>query len=204
MIRRYERDALVFERASAQGRHRGLRLEERLDGGEPQRAEKRGLEDRKLLFQIRETLLHFTGRRSSVLGRAALEHVADVDLLTLQIDGGDHLVEELAGATDEGEPFQVLVPARGLADEDEPGARAPVGEDGVGARLAEAAFAALGHHARERAQVVGKIVPGREKLGGWRPGRGERLRHERLESGEYERGGRRVSGRSGRNLRGLR
>src|SRR5882672_2061590 len=174
MIRRDERDAPVFERSAAQGRHRGLGLEERLHGREPQGAEERGPEERQLLLQIREALLHLLRRRHAVLGRAALEHVADVDLLALQIDGGDHLVEELSRASDEGKSLEIFVPPRRLTDEHEPGARAPVGEDGVRARLAEAALPALAHHARERAEIVGKVgcVARRADGGGPNVGRG--------------------------------
>ena len=53
----------------------------------------------------------------AVAGRAAAVDVADEHVLALEADGLDDLVEELTGATDEGEARSVLVRAGGLADE---------------------------------------------------------------------------------------
>src|SRR6185295_7188848 len=54
-----------------------------------------------------------------VLGRPALHDVGDVDLPPLELDRRDHLVEQLAGAADEGPPARVLVRARPLPDEED-------------------------------------------------------------------------------------
>ena len=56
----------------------------------------------------------------AVLGRAPGENVGDVERAggvgggAVEADMGDHEVEELAGAADEGFALEILVPARGL------------------------------------------------------------------------------------------
>jgi hypothetical protein len=71
-------------------------------------------------------------RRVAVAGRAALDGVGDEDLLALEIDGGEHLVQQLAGAPDEGLALSVLVQIRTLADQHQRCMTVADGEDGVG------------------------------------------------------------------------
>src|SRR5467141_752822 len=143
VIRRDERNASILERASAQGGHRGLRLQESLHRGEAQRADERGPHERELLLEVGQALLHLVRHGRPVLRRPALEHVADEDLLAPKLNGGDHLVEELTRASDEGDAFEIFVPPRRLSDEHELRPRAAVGEDRVRACLAQAALATL-------------------------------------------------------------
>ncbi len=75
--------------------------------------------------------LHLVRLRRPVLRRAALDDVADVDVLAADRDpflGGcsvDHLGEQLARATDERQALRVFVRARALANEHQPRLRIP-------------------------------------------------------------------------------
>ncbi len=83
--------------------------------------------------------------RVAIARRTALQDIGDVDLLALQPDGGQHAVQQLPGAADEGLTRAVLVRPRGLADQHQACLAVADPEDGLGAGLAQAAGAAAGH-----------------------------------------------------------
>ena len=64
-------------------------------------------------------------RRRAVAGRAPVDDVGDVHVGFAQADGGQHLVEQLAGAADEGLAFEVFVAPRRFADRSSARAAAP-------------------------------------------------------------------------------
>ena len=74
---------------------------------------------------------HLVGLGLAVVRRAALDDVADVDLVARVAHRGDHLVEQLAGLADERLALRVLVGARALADEAELGERVAAREHGL-------------------------------------------------------------------------
>ena len=70
--------------------------------------------------------------RVAVPGRAALDHVRDVDVLAGHADPAEQLVEELPGLADERVALLVLVEARRLADEHQVRLRVADAEDDLG------------------------------------------------------------------------
>jgi len=54
----------------------------------------------KLIFQPFAACLDLTGKRVTIIGRAALDHVGDIDLVALEPDHTDELVKVLACGTD--------------------------------------------------------------------------------------------------------
>ena len=104
----------------------------------------RGLDELDLPPQIGLAGLDLLRARVAVVGRPALEHVGDVDLLAGEADGRQQLLKQLAGLAYEGLALLVLVVAGRFADEHEVGAGVAVAEHGPGARLVQhAARAAL-------------------------------------------------------------
>src|SRR5438093_899020 len=61
----------------------------------------------------------FVVLRRAVLGRAALHHVTDEDLLALHVDRREDLGQQLAGLTHERAPGFVFRPARSFSHHDE-------------------------------------------------------------------------------------
>lgn len=88
--------------------------------------------DLQLPHQKGETVGDFLRRRVAVAGWAALDDVADKDLVARQVDGLDHFREELAGAADEGQALAIFIGAGPFADENEPRARVALAGHGVG------------------------------------------------------------------------
>ena len=62
--------------------------------------------------EVRHARRHLVGLGLAVLGRAALDDVADVDVVALEAHRGDHPVEQLPGLADERQALRVLVGAR--------------------------------------------------------------------------------------------
>src|SRR5262249_38090524 len=123
--------------------------------------------------------------RGAVVGRAALDDVADVDRAARDPEPLlDHLREQLAGAADEGQALLVLGLARALADEQELGVRVAVAEDDVRAALGEAAAVAV---AKRRPYLVEVGAPGEGAGLEQRRLRGRRLRNR--DGGGGDRGG---------------
>src|SRR6266550_399068 len=59
------------------------------------------------------------GKGVAVLGRPMSDDVGDEDLSTIEPDAGKQLVQKLPSRSDEGLPLQVLVVARGFAEEED-------------------------------------------------------------------------------------
>src|SRR5437868_15411614 len=74
----------------------------------------------------------FFGRGIAVLRRTPIEHVRDVDLFSIEPDRGEHEIQELARAADEGNSLLVLVSAGRLSDQHDPAQRRSVGKDRIG------------------------------------------------------------------------
>ena len=70
-----------------------------------------------LASEIARALRDLVGVRIAVAGRPALDDVRDVDIATRQTDGGQHGIEQLAGAADERLSAGVLFGAGRLPDE---------------------------------------------------------------------------------------
>ena len=89
-------------------------------------------DDDAWLYQVKLALQPFAaghylaGHRVAVLGRAALDHIGDEDLVAFIADHADKLVEVLAGRAHERPASLVFVPAGGFADKEEPGVLRPL------------------------------------------------------------------------------
>ena len=80
----------------------------------------------------------------TVLRRAALDNICYVDICAaVEVDGGEVFIEQLTACTDERLALQIFVSARAFADEHNLRARVTHAEHDIGARFAQAAFAAV-------------------------------------------------------------
>ena len=86
-------------------------------------------------------LLHVL--RVTVVRRAALDDVGDVDLRSVEIDHFEHIIEQLAGRPDKRQPLQVFLFAGAFADEHDARILGAVTEYEVMPRLTETAAPAL-------------------------------------------------------------
>ena len=98
-----------------------------------------------LLAQERRACLDFVGLGVAVSGRAALDHVGNVDLLAPEPRAAEKRVELLSRRAHERLALQVLVAAGALPDEHHASARVAHAKDEVGARHAERAALAVAH-----------------------------------------------------------
>ena len=86
-------------------------------GGTAERTDRLGADCVQLAIEELAADFHLVGFRRAISRRAALDHVADVDILAQQGNAFlfrsalDHLREQLAGTSDEGNALLVLVGA---------------------------------------------------------------------------------------------
>ena len=104
-----------------------------------ERGNKRRLDQLDLPEEVRLAGLDLLGLRVAVAGRAALEHVRDVDVRARETDPVQQLLEQLAGLADERHTLLVLVEAGRLADEHQLGVRVAGAEDDLRPRRRERA-----------------------------------------------------------------
>src|ERR1700719_1842224 len=75
-----------------------------------------GSDDVELTQQEWRASFNFIRLGQAIFGRAALHHVADVNVGTLEAHGFDHLREQFSGAPDERQALRVFVAAWPFAD----------------------------------------------------------------------------------------
>ena len=74
-------------------------------------------DDFDLSLEIATAIGDFVGQWIAIIGRPAFQHVENVNLLTLELAGGNHLVEQLSAAADERFALPVFIGPRRLAEE---------------------------------------------------------------------------------------
>ena len=109
----------------------------------PERADDLRLDDLDLTVQVRRARRDLVGRWVAVVGRPALDHVRDVDLLPAKADTGQQFGQELARLADEGLPLPVFVEPRSFTDEEQVGCGVPYTVDDLGPPFAQSASAAV-------------------------------------------------------------
>ena len=77
------------------------------------------LDDSELLSKKWIARGDFVRLRIAIVGRTALQHIADVDILTFDVDRFDDLGQQLARASDERQTLLVLIEARRFTDENQ-------------------------------------------------------------------------------------
>src|SRR5579864_5559716 len=126
MIRNHHRHIAPLLPLPTQPHDTFLGAQDGLGGSRTQGADSLGADRQKLAEQELAANLHLVGLWGSILGRAALDYVADVNVATLERDalfmGGpfNHLGEELSGPADERQPLRVLVGPRAFAYKHQP------------------------------------------------------------------------------------
>ena len=111
--------------------------------GPPRQSRNSGARQLDLARDERHADRDLLRRRRAVSGRTPGHDVGDVDLGPVEADGGEHPVEQLAGAAHERLADPILVGARCLADEHHPALRIAIGEGEVlGAEFQRAAIEA--------------------------------------------------------------
>ena len=99
------------------GGHAEFGIGQELGGEAAQGADDRRPDDGYLLHEVRAARRDLVGERVAVLGRAALDHVGDVDVGAGQADLAQEFRQQLAGRSHERLALLVLVKARSLAHE---------------------------------------------------------------------------------------
>ncbi len=145
MQRRHGRDApragLILLPFAARGQDAG-QPEQPLGGGAADAEQDIGVGELDLALDEGQADRDLLRRRRAVAGRPPGQEIGDVDVvLAAQPDGGEHPVEQLARAPDEGQADAVFIRARRLADDHDSSVRVAVGEDqALGGRLQRAAL----------------------------------------------------------------
>src|SRR5215204_6234833 len=138
----HDLDAAVVLKLPAQARDALLRVEQVLHRRVAEHHDHVGARDVDFAQEEGLAGVRLFGGRLAVIGRAAAVDVADEHVVALEADGLDDLVEELAGAADEGSSARVLVRARSLADEHQTRGRLPLCvDDGLAPLMQRAADA---------------------------------------------------------------
>ena len=101
-----------------------------------------GAEQRHLVAEIADAGLHLHVEGVPVLGRTAFDRIADEYLGPVQVDEGEHIVQQLARLAHEGLAGQILLFAGSLPDEHDLGVPSPVAEDHVVPGLGQGALLA--------------------------------------------------------------
>src|SRR5215469_3511431 len=118
MVSGHKFRAEIIEPLAAETRYSLIRSEQRLCRACPQAANHLGLNDSELANEKWRTSVDFIALGQTILGRAALHHIADVNVLAAQSHGFDHLGQKLSCATDEGFSLHVFVMPGAFANED--------------------------------------------------------------------------------------
>ena len=121
MVRGHQGNALVVVILIAQAAHGLVAAEQGLRGKAAQGADDAGLDDFDLALEIRLALLDLIGLGVSVIGRAALEYVADINLVAGQAHSLDDLGQQLPGFPHKGLARAVFFRSWGFADEHDAG-----------------------------------------------------------------------------------
>ena len=104
-----------------------------LGGASSQSTDYRGSDGLQLSKQEGTTGLYLILKGSPVAGRAALNHVADIDFGAFHADGSQQLLEELARSADKRPTQAVLVKTGCFADEHDLGMFWPFPGNGIAA-----------------------------------------------------------------------
>lgn len=118
-------------------------FEDELRGVAAQGHQHLGPDGPHLVAQVVGALFDLEGGGVVIAGRAAFEYVGDVDVGPLEAGQFQQLIQAFASGADERQAAQVLVAARGLADQHDLGLGVTRAEDDVGTALAELALAAI-------------------------------------------------------------
>ena len=141
--------ATKFEPLSAKLGNAAIGLQQSLRGAGAKADDHFGRNNVELAQQEWRALLDFVALWQAIFRWAALHHVADVHISSVQAHRFNHLIQQFSRAADEGQALHVLIVAGAFANENEVGFRITVGEnDGVpGAmQLAARAFAKIFAH----------------------------------------------------------
>src|SRR5579884_1542933 len=86
------------------------------DSGRTEAADEPGPDNPDLSQQKRRAHLDFVRQRCAIARRTAFYDVADINFLALHANKLNHPIQQLAGASDKGQPLRVFIGARSLAD----------------------------------------------------------------------------------------
>ena len=136
---------------AAQPRDGRVRAQQALRGELAERDDHARADGGELLLEERLALGDLVGLGVAVARRAALQDVADVDVVAAEAHRLDHLGQQLAGGADERLAGAIFVGARRLADEDQRRVGVADAVDDVGA-LAVRACSACSRRARRGSQ----------------------------------------------------
>ncbi len=103
-----------------------------------------GLHEIELRHQEARTGFGLARQRCSVVGRSALDDIADVNAVPVVAHRRDHAVEQLTRPPHEGEPLLIFVEARSLSDEYQIRGGRSAREDALGSPTAQLAARAGG------------------------------------------------------------
>src|SRR5918993_4381695 len=121
--------AMIVEDLPTELRDRLLRSQQRLGREGTERYDHLRLDRFDLAEEEWLAAVDLVGFRVAVLGRTALHHVRDVDVIAREAHGFDHLGEQLPGPPDKGNALDVLVRPRRLADEHQVRVHVPDAKD---------------------------------------------------------------------------
>ncbi len=149
---------LVVEPAAAGAHDAFAGRQQRLRRGIAERHQHIRIHQLDLALDERQADLRLLRRRRAVAGRPPGNHVGDVGGGAVEAYGSYHQIEQLAAAPDEGQPLDVLVAARCLADEHDARLRIAVGENQPCRRVLQRAAVKALHQLAQRLQASARCV----------------------------------------------
>jgi len=94
-------------------------VDQPLGGDTAQADQYLGLQKGDLVFQVADAGILLLGLRIPVSGRAAFDNIGNIAVVPVQIDDGEHIVQELTRRTHKGDALQVLLFSGSLANEEQ-------------------------------------------------------------------------------------
>jgi hypothetical protein len=127
----------VFEELIAEFGDGCGNTEQILSGDGAQADDEFGVDDFDLRVEEFAAVGCFLGERGAVARRTAAEDIADVEVFAAELTGGDDLIQQLSGGTDEWFACFVFFLTGGFANEHDAGGDAADTEDGLFAATGE-------------------------------------------------------------------
>jgi len=143
MVRGEQFSAAKFEPLAAELGNAAIGLEQRFCGSGAEADDDFGSDGVDLPHEEWRAGPHFIFFGLAVFWRAALHHVADVDVFALQAHGFDHLREQFSCSPDERQSLSVFIGAGAFANKNQLGFGISIAEDNFVARAVELAARAL-------------------------------------------------------------
>src|SRR3990172_9709730 len=153
---RHQLDAMIAVPVAAQFGDRNFALQQGLHGELSQRDDDLRSNEIDLFLQERFAGRHLVRLRIAVLGRPALDHIGDINVLALHSHSlGDDVGQKLPGPADERLSLQIFIAPRPFTDEHQLRLGMAHAEDDIGSARAKLAALAIADRRAQLCEILG-------------------------------------------------